>query len=472
MNPSFYLHVGDKMKKTIPVKKNKLYDVTINDLSHDGLGLARVDDFLVFVKDALPDERVVARVTGTKKNYAHAEAIDKIKTTSDRVAPPCSLFAQCGGCQIQHMTDEAQLKFKKSIVQRNLEKFAKIKNPPVRDVIGMSEPWRYRNKTQVPFGADASGNLVAGFYKSRSHEIIDMPQCLVQTTVADEIVAEVKKFACEYQVAPYNEGAHDGVLRHVVIRVGFKTNQIMVILVTKTPELPHKEALIEHLTDTFPMIKSMVHNVNPKVTNVIFGDETSTIYGEDYISDSLDGLEFLISARSFYQVNPVQTEVLYKLAVDYADIGADDVVFDAYCGIGTITLFLARKAAKVYGVEIVPDAIRDAKKNAELNGLENAIFEVGKSEVVIPRLISEGVKPDVIIVDPPRKGCDPALLDAICNAKPARVVYVSCDSATLARDVKILEDGGYKLEVVQPVDMFPQTSHVETVVLLTRVETL
>jgi len=456
------------MKKKRPVEIGKLYDVTIEDLSHDGLGIARIDGFLVFVKDGLPGERVIARVGAAKKNYAHGLAIEKIKTISNRVMPLCSLFEACGGCQIQHMNYDAQLEFKKNIVIRNMEKFAKIENPPVLDVLGMADPWRYRNKTQVPFGCNTEGEIVAGFYKSRSHEIIDMPACLVQTEVADELIAEVKKLMVEFGIAPYDESKHEGVLRHVVIRVGFKTGEIMVIFVTKIADLPHEKGLCQQLIESFPAIKSIVHNVNPKVTNVIFGDEMKTIYGEDYMVDSLDGLNFLISARSFYQINPVQTEILYKLAVDYADIGENDVVFDAYCGIGTITLFLARKAKLVYGVEIVPDAIADAKKNAQLNEIENVRFEVGKSEIVIPRLIDEGVVPDVIVVDPPRKGCDAALLEAIIRAKPSRIVYVSCDSATLARDIQILEVGGYKLEMIQPVDLFPQTSHVETVALMSR----
>jgi len=456
------------MTKEILIKVGQLYDVIVTDLSHDGLGIARIDGFLVFIKDALPNERVVARITNAKKNYAHAHAIDKIKLTDHRTCPPCSLFETCGGCQIQHMTYSSQLEFKKSIVIRNMQKFAKIEMPPVLDVIGMDDPWRYRNKTQVPFGLDENGEIVAGFYKSRSHEIIDMPSCLIQTQIADDIITEVKQIACEFEIMPYDEATHDGLLRHVVLRVGFKTGQIMVIFVTKTSDLPHKEELCQRLITNFPAIKSIAHNVNPKATNVIFGDETNTIYGKKYIIDSLDGLEFLISARSFYQINPVQTEILYKLVVDYADIGADDVVIDAYCGIGTITLFLARVAKSVYGVEIVPDAIFDALENARINGIDNANFEVGKSEVVIPRLIKEGIIPDVIVVDPPRKGCDIALLDAIIKARPTRVVYVSCDSATLARDIKILIEEGYQLEMIQPVDMFPQTSHVETVALMSR----
>ena len=460
------------MKKTIPVKVGQLCDVTIDDLSHDGLGIARVDGFLLFVADALPDERVVARIISAKKKYGHAKAIEWLKKSPSRVIPPCPLFEQCGGCQIQHMSDEAQLEFKKQIVVRNLEKFGKIIDPPVKDVIGMDAPWRYRNKTQIPFGRDAEGKLVAGFYKNRSHEIIDMPSCLVQTEVADEIVLFVKQLAKEHRIEPYDEQTGSGVLRHVVVRTGFKIGELMVIFVTNSKRLPHQEALCQRLTEAFPAIKSIAHNVNEQVTNVIFGEETAILAGEPYIVDELDGLKFLISPRSFYQINPVQTEVLYRQALEYAAVDENSVVFDAYCGIGTITLFLARKAKAVYGVEIVPDAIADAKKNAKANGLDNAVFEVGKSEVVIPRLIEEGIVPDVIVVDPPRKGCDVVLLDAMIKARPKRIVYVSCDSATLARDVAILADGGYVLDVVQPVDMFPQTSHVETVALLTRVETL
>ncbi|MCL1990380.1 MAG: 23S rRNA (uracil(1939)-C(5))-methyltransferase RlmD [Defluviitaleaceae bacterium] len=456
------------MKKKIPVEIGASYELLIEDLSHDGLGIARLDGFLIFVKDGLPKEKVIAKVTHRKKNYAHAQTVEKLETTVDRTAPVCPLFEVCGGCQIQHMTDEAQLAFKKMQVIRHLKKFAHIEHPPVRDVIGMKAPWRYRNKTQVPFGQDETGEIVAGFYQSRSHDIIDMPNCFVQTEIADDIISAIKKLMSKLGIAPYHESQHEGVLRHVVIRVGFNTNELMVIFVTKTTDLPHEKALCQHLVERFPEIKSIVHNINPKVTNVIFGDTTHVIYGKPYIVDTLDGLSFLISARSFYQVNPMQTEVLYRLAVDYTQITTDDIVFDAYCGIGTITLFLARQAKHVYGVEIVPDAISDAKKNAALNHINNVHFEVGQSEVVIPRWMNEGVIPDVIVVDPPRKGCDMALLNAMINARPKRIVYVSCDSATLARDIQILEAGGYTLEVVQPVDMFPQTSHVECVALLSR----
>ena len=454
------------MKEKIPIETGKLYDVIISDLSHDGAGIARIDGFLVFICNGLPEERVIIKIKSVKKKYGYAEVVDQIKTSADRVIPPCPLFALCGGCQIQHLKYVAQLNFKKGIICRNIKKYAKIKNPPILDVIGMDEPWRYRNKTQVPFGVDSFGNVVAGFYKSRSHDIIDMPSCLVQRSVADDIINTVKKNASEYGVVPYNENAHTGELRHIVIRIGFRTNQIMVIFVTRTSELSQEEVLPQHIRESFPEVKSIVHNINPRATNVIFGEETHIIYGQNYIIDSLGEFDFLISPRSFYQINPKQTEIMYQLIVDYADIGATDIVFDAYCGIGTITLFLAKAALRVYGIEIIPDAIRDAKENAKMNKINNVHFEVGKSEIVLPRLISEGVVPNVIVVDPPRKGCDRVLLDAIIKAKPKRVVYVSCDSATLARDIKILVAGGYQLEILQPIDMFPQTSHIECVALL------
>ena len=454
--------------KKIPIEIGKRYEMEIYDLSHDGLGIANFDGFLVFVKDALPSERVIAEISRVKKNYAHAQTVTKIKVATNRIAPLCELFASCGGCQMQHLDYLSQLKFKKALIGRNMQKFAQLENPPIADVIGMENPWRYRNKTQIPFGTNKQNQLVAGFYKNRSHEIIEMPACHIQSEIADEIIAEIKKLAVEFKIAPYHEATHTGILRQVIIRVGFKTKQIMVIFVTKVPDLPHKEALCQRLITKFPMIKSIISNVNSQVTNVIFGSKLTTIYGEAEIIDELGGLKFLISARSFYQVNPRQTEILYKLVVDYANLSADEVVFDAYCGIGTITLFLARVAKQVYGVEIVCDAISNAIANARINDIHNVNFEVGKAEIVIPRLISDGIIPDVIVVDPPRKGCDVALLTAIITAKPSRVVYVSCDSATLARDVKILETGGYSLKALQPVDMFAQTSHVECVALMSR----
>ena len=381
--------------------------------------------------------------------------------------PACGIYKQCGGCQVQHLSYEGQLQMKHDTVVNQLKRIGHIENINVLPTIGMENPNRYRNKTQVPFGYE-NGEVVAGFYQKRSHEITNMKSCLIQTDISDQIVDTMRELCRDLNIDPYNESLNLGVLRHVIVRVGFKTDEIMVTLVTRTKTIPHVENVIETLVNKYPQIKSIAQNINPKVTNVIFGDETKILYGEPYIYDEMNGIRFAISPRSFYQVNPVQTETLYSKAVEFAGLTGNEVVFDAYCGIGTITLFLAQHAKEVYGVEIIPEAIEDAKMNAKLNNFNNAQFAVGKSEDIIPMWIENGIIPDVIVVDPPRKGCDKTLLDTMLEAKPKRIVYVSCDSSTLARDLKILIDGGYNLEVVQPVDMFPQTAHVECVAKLVR----
>jgi 23S rRNA (uracil1939-C5)-methyltransferase len=318
--------------------------------------------------------------------------------------------------------------------------------------------------------AARDGELIAGFYQKRSHQIIDMDHCLITDETVDEIIQEVKKIAKETGIPPYDETTHQGVLRHIVVRIGRETGEVMVVLVTKTDDLPHRKTFIRGLTEKYPQIKAIAHNINSKRTNVIFGETTKTIWGRDVIYDRIGSVKFAISARSFYQVNPQQTRILYEKALEYAELTGQETVIDAYCGIGTISLFLAQKAGKVYGVEVVPEAIEDAKANAELNGLDNAFFEAGKAEDVIPAWHEKGIKADVIVVDPPRKGCDEALLKTIIAMKPKRVVYVSCNPSTLARDLRILEDGGFQTIEVQPVDMFPQTTHVETVVLMSKVK--
>ena len=454
-------------KKIVPVQKNEYYDVKIESLTHDGLGVARVDGFPVFVANALVGEEINMKVTLVKKTYAFGRAVDYFVTSGERVKPECGIYKQCGGCQVQHLSYEGQLKMKHDTVVNHLKRIGHIEDANVLPTIGMQNPSRYRNKTQVPFGY-ADGKVVAGFYQKRSHEIINMQSCLIQTDISDQIVETMRQLCKELEIDPYNESLNLGVLRHVIVRVGFKTEEIMVTLVTRTHEIPNSELLIQRLVSKYPKIKSIAQNVNPKVTNVIFGDETRILYGEPYIYDEMNGIRFAISPRSFYQVNPIQTETLYSKAVEYAQLSGNEIVFDAYCGIGTITLFLAQHAKQVYGVEIIPEAIEDAKMNARLNGFENTQFAVGKSEEIIPAWIENGIVPDVIVVDPPRKGCDRSLLDTMLEAAPDRIVYVSCDSSTLARDLRVLIDGGYKLEVVQPVDMFPQTAHIECVAKLVR----
>ncbi|PZD92911.1 23S rRNA (uracil(1939)-C(5))-methyltransferase RlmD [Paenibacillus sambharensis] len=501
---------------SIPVSKNEEVTAEIVGLTHDGEGVGRVNGFTLFIQGALPGERVRAKVMKVKKQYGYARLMDLLETSPDRIDAPCPIFKQCGGCQLQHMSYEAQLAWKRQHVIDNLTRIGKLQvansgsgkagaeletgeqeagdkaglafkqlavnegaagseGIMVHPTLGMQDPWRYRNKAQVPIGmamADldngASGSLIGGFYARGSHRIIDMDECLIQHERNDDAVRRVKEIGSRLGVTAYDEASGRGLLRHVVVRTGFISGETMVVLVTNGRKLPNADALVSGIREILPDVKSIVQNVNTKKTNVIFGDETRMLWGQDVIYDELDGIRFAISARSFYQVNPLQTVALYRKAVEYAGLTGTENVIDAYCGIGTISLFLARQAGRVYGVEIVPEAIEDAKRNAELNGIANAEFAVGLSEEVIPRWREEGIVADVVVVDPPRKGCDQALLDTIIRMKPERVVYVSCNPSTLARDLRVLEDGGYRTVEVQPVDMFPHTVHVESVALLVR----
>ena len=448
----------------LPVKKNDRRTVYIEDLTHDGNGVAKVDGYPLFIQGALPQETAEIHVLKTLKNFGFAKIVEIIEPSPDRVKAPCIYFGKCGGCQLQHLSYEGQLKWKENMVKNVMKRIGKI-DAPVLPVKGMQDPWNYRNKSQIPFSMTETGPI-AGFYKSKTHEIVDMERCLIQVGEADAIMANLKKELSEIGIQPYNEESHQGMLRHVVVRKGRATGEVMVVLVTNKHKFPQKEAAIEVIRKLVPNVTSIVQNINIEKTNVIMGNETYTLWGKDTIEDTIGGVRFEISARSFYQVNPVQTEVLYKQALDYAQLKGDETVIDAYCGIGTISLFLAEKAKQVMGVEIVEQAIEDAKRNAELNGYKNTYFEAGPAEEVIPRWYADGKEADVLVVDPPRKGCDEALLQTIIEHKPNRVVYVSCNPATLARDLRILEDGGYKTVEIQPVDMFPQSTHCEAVAWL------
>lgn len=452
-----------------PVKKNDRLTVYIEDLTHDGNGVAKVDGYPLFIQGALLEETCEVHVLKTLKNYGFAKVVNVVEPSPDRVDAPCVYFKQCGGCQLQHLSYEGQLKWKQKMVENVMRRLGKI-DAPVHPVKGMQNPWNYRNKSQIPFAKDEAGKLVAGFYKTKSHSIVDMERCLIQMDEADRVLDALKYDLARLGVTPYDEKSHQGQLRHVVVRKGRATDEVMVVLVTKSAKLAEKDAVIGAIRERIPNVTSIVQNVNSEKTNVIFGDRTFTLWGEDVIEDTIGDVRFEISARSFYQVNPIQTEVLYQQALDYAQLEGGERVIDAYCGIGSISLFLAQKAGQVMGVEIVPQAIEDAKRNAELNGFTNTYFEAGPAEEVIPRWYKEGKEADVLVVDPPRKGCDEALLNTIIEQKPKRVVYVSCNPATLARDLRILEDGGYKTKEVQPVDMFPHTTHVECVALMSRVD--
>ena len=450
------------MSKTLPVQKNDYIDVEFEDLTHDGAGVAKVDGYPVFVQGGLPGEKANIKVIKVNKGYGIGRLVELLERSHFRVDIAKEDSHKFGGCQLQHISYEGQLKFKENQVRQVLTRIGKLEDVKVHPVLGMEHPWHYRNKAQVPVG-EKDGKLISGFFKPRSHEIVDTNESLIQIPEVDEAIQTVKEICSELGVKAYNEETHKGDLRHIMARHGKQTGELMVVIITRTADIPNKNKIVDEIVNRVPRVKSIVHNINPKRTNVIMGDKTKVLWGNEVIYDYIGDVKFAISALSFYQVNPDQTKVLYNKTLEYAGLAGNETVIDAYCGIGTISLFLAQKAKKVYGVEIVREAIEDAKRNAELNDISNAEFAVGKAEEVIPNWYEQGVRADVLVVDPPRKGCDEALLQTIIEMKPNKVVYVSCNPATLARDLRILEDGGYKTLEVQPVDMFPQTTHVECV---------
>ena len=451
------------------VEKNKEYIFDIISQGYEGEGIAKIDNkYPIFIEGALKGEKVKVRIVKVNKNFAYGKLMEVLEASEERVNPPCAIYKRCGGCKLQHASYKAQLDFKWDRVKDCVSKIGKLDPSIVKYPLGMEEPWRYRNKVQLPIGL-INGEVKIGFFAPRSHDIIDMESCLIQDEIGDKVVKLTREWIEKFNIRPYNvDGEYDekGIVRHIMIRRGFTTNEVMVVLVTNGEKLPHKEEFVDLMVKNIPGIKSVIQNINSKKINVILGLESKTLWGEDTISDYIGDFRFNISPLSFFQVNPIQTEVLYGKALEYANLTGNEEVFDAYCGTGTITLFLSQKAKKVYGVEIIPQAIDNAWINAKENKVENVEFFVGESEVVIPDLINKGVKADVVVVDPPRKGCDKKLLDAITNIDAKKIVYVSCDPSTLGRDLAILEENGYKTLEVQPVDMFPNTSHVENVAKL------
>lgn len=450
------------------MNKNDTAVVTIIDMNQDGEGIGKVDGYTLFIKDTVIGDVAEVKVIKAKKNYGYARLMKLITPSDKRVQPRCPVARQCGGCQLQAYDYQEQLLFKQNKVKNNLERLGKISGYELMPVIGMEDPWHYRNKAQFPVGKDKDGNIITGFYAGRTHSIIENDDCILGVEENKEILSIVKEFMKEYKIEPYNEEQHTGLVRHVLIRKGYHTGDIMVCLVINGKKLPHVESLTERLAK-LPGMKSITLSPNEEKTNVILGKEVRTLWGEPVIEDKIGDVVFEISPLSFFQVNPIQTEKLYGKALEYAELTGNEIVWDLYCGIGTISLFLAKKAKKVYGVEIVPAAIENAKRNAKKNGFTNTEFFVGKAEEVFPAWYEKHQeRADVIVVDPPRKGCDETLLRTMVQMQPDRIVYVSCDSATLARDLGILSQYGYQTECVQPVDMFPQTVSVENVALLTR----
>lgn len=495
-------------------QKNDIVTVVIEDIGNDGEGIGKAEGYTLFVKDAVIGDVVEARITKCKKNYGYARVEKVVTPSSFRVEPKCRFYRQCGGCQIQTMSYDRQLLYKQDKVRGNLIRIggfaSELVDSVTEPIVGMERPWHYRNKAQYPVGYDKNGNLVTGFYAGRTHDIIANTDCALGAPENQMILEAVLDYMRENHVTAYREAEGTGLVRHVLIRTGFQSGEIMVCIVINGRKLPAEERLVERLTRlrfsesgsrmqegngqeqkaVHKKVTSISVSVNTEKTNVIMGKEIRLLWGQDRIHDTLGGISFAISPLSFYQVNPVQTEKLYTLALDYAGLTGEETVWDLYCGIGTISLFMAKKAKQVYGVEVVPEAIEDAKENARSNGINNVQFFVGKAEEVLPAFY-EGVMdadkvpreesgkemelldvqmrhPDVIVVDPPRKGCDEKCLGTMLAMRPDRIVYVSCDSATLARDLKVLCEGGYELKRVRAVDQFGHSVHTECVCQLVR----
>ena len=468
-------------KRSAPYQKGDTVTVTVTDMSESGEGIGRADGYTLFIKDAVIGDVVLASVMKAAPTYGYARLKEILVPSPDRAESPCPCARACGGCQLQAMSYEKQLAFKKSKVRNDLIRLGGYTPEEVDRVlypiIGMDRPFRYRNKAQYPVGMSRDGRMISGFYAGRTHSIIETGDCLLGPEENAGIIRMILDFCGRYSVPAYDEITHTGVLRHILIRKGFATGQIMVCLVVNGDRLCAKQGE-EELADTLfgdvPGMTSLVLNSNTERTNVVLGSRTRSIRGPQAIEDRIGRLSFLISAHSFYQVNPVQTERIYAKALEYAGLTGQETVWDLYCGIGTISLFLSQRAKAVYGIEIVPQAILDARKNAERNGIRNVTFEEGKAEEVLPRYIErqkqKGIdaRADVVVVDPPRKGCDERCLETIVGASPERIVYVSCNPATLARDLKFLRACGYELTAASPFDNFSQSIHVETVVLMSR----
>ncbi len=450
------------------LQENKVYEVEIVDIGHKGEAIGKVNGFTVFVDGAITGDIVLAKITKAKKNYAVGDLLDIKKPSEDRVEPRCELTGICGGCTMMNLAYEKQLALKQNILRENLARIGKIENPKLMPIIGMQNPYHYRNKAQFPVGKNAKGEVEIGFYRKRSHDIVEFDRCHIQHESNDEILRIIKDFVIEKNISIYDEKSGEGALRKIMTRIGFVSGEIMVVLVTSDAKDYGFEKLAERLVHHNSNIKSVIQNINPSRGNAVLGQENKIIFGKEKIVDKLHDFQFEISAHSFYQVNPVQTDAMYSKALEYANLTGTETVFDLYCGIGTISLFLSQKAKKVIGIEIVPQAIADAKQNAKLNDVNNVEFFVGKAEVEVPKLYKKGITADVVVVDPPRKGIEEIVLQTIAEMKVPRIVYVSCNPSTMARDVEILNRLGYKMEECTGIDNFCHSMHVEAVLWMSR----
>ena len=466
--------------KQVIYKKGDIIETTIIDISHTGEGIGKTDAFTWFIKNTVIGDSVKALVMKTKKSYGYARLLEISRESSDRILPKCDIARKCGGCSLQEMSYESELKLKENMVYNNLIRIGGFSKEELSTkflpIIGGKTPFRYRNKAQFPIGKNKDGKIIAGFYAGGTHSIIEVNDCVIGVKENKEILDIILEFMKSNKIEPYDEKEHKGLIRHVLIRKGFYTHELMVCLVINGITLPKNKILVDNLKKIKGVV-SICLNINIEKTNVILGNEVITLYGRDYIFDNIGDIKFQISPLSFFQVNPAQTKVLYDKVMEFATLTGNETVWDLYCGIGSISLFLAKKAKKVYAIEVIERAINDARENARINNIENVEFFVGKAEEILPRIYLEYsakknhldmIRPDVIVVDPPRKGCDIACLNTMLEMSPKRIVYVSCDSSTFARDLKYLCENGYTLQKVQPVDQFARTMQVEGVAELIR----
>lgn len=448
-----------------PVNKNEIHTVTITDITHRGYGVCKINGFTVFIENTIPNEVVDIRIERVEKRFAFGKLLKILKASKDRVEVKDIIQTRLGTMPLQHLSYDAQLKFKKDLVIASLSKHVALDKVIIHDTLGMDDPYAYRNKAQIPV-REINGVLETGFFKRGSHDLIPVENFQIQDKEIDKAILIVRDILREYNLRPYNEKNNTGLIRHIIVRKGHYTHELMLILVTNHHELPFKEEIVQKILEKLPNTVSIVHNINTQKTNVIMGQKQIVLFGEDKYYDKINDLTFAISSQSFYQVNSTQTEILYKKAIEYANITKDDIVVDAYCGIGSISLFAAQHARHVYGVEVVEDAIKMANFNKKLNNTQNVTFEVGKAETIMEKWVQEKLEVDVLIVDPPRKGLDKSFIESSLHTNPDRIVYVSCNPLTLGRDLKQYVNHNYEIKLIQPVDLFPHTPHIETIVLL------
>ena len=447
------------------VEKNKEYIVEIIDNGYEGEGIAKIEGFTIFIPNSIKGEKVKILIVKVLKSHAFGKIIEILKKSPNRVETDCTTYKRCGGCDLRHIKYEETLKMKQNAVQSLVNKTLKTKIE-VQETLGMENPYNYRNKAQYPVGIDKEGQPVIGVFANRTHEIIPIKECLIQNKKSQELAKFILNFIIENKISIYDEKTLKGLIRHIVTKIGIRTNEIMCIIVINGKTIPKEKELVSKITEKFPEVKTIVKNINMKNTNVIMGKENINLHGDGYIKDKLGEYTFKISPHSFYQVNPIQAEKLYNLAVESAKISKNDTVFDLYCGIGTISLFIAKYAKKVIGIEIVEEAVADAKENAKINGVENAEFIAGDVEVILDKLINaDGIIPDIIMVDPPRKGLDNKSIENILKIAPKKVIYISCNPATLVRDLSKLEKK-YEIDKIKPVDLFPFSKHCEVLTTL------